>query len=147
MTKIIEGKVAKILDEYSIVINVGRNDGVTEGMVFVVFTQSSDEIKDPDSGETLGTLENVKDYVSAIHIQDKFATCVAKEVKKIPEEGESSGAQTLSGAMMAESMSARPGGSKIRTEKLNVNTSQIAGVPQLDPITLGDKVRSVDIKE
>jgi hypothetical protein len=146
MTKIIEGKVAKILDEYSIVINVGRNDGVTEGMVFVVFTQSSDEIKDPDSGETLGTLENVKDYVSAVHIQDKFATCVAKEVKRIPEEGESSGAQTLSGAMMAESMSARPGG-KIRTEKLNVNTSQIAGVPQLGPITLGDKVRSVDIKE
>ncbi len=146
MTKIIEGKVAKILDEYSIVINVGRNDGVTEGMVFVVFTQSSDEIKDPDSGETLGTLENVKDYVSAVHIQDKFATCVAKEVKRIPEEGESSGAQTLSGAMMAESMSARPGG-KIRTEKLNVNTSQIAGVPQLGPITVGDKVRSVDIKE
>ena len=146
MTKIIEGKVAKILDEYSIVINVGRNDGVTEGMVFVIFTQSSDEIKDPDSGETLGTLENVKDYVSAIHIQDKFATCVAKEVKKIPEEGESSSAQTLSGAMMAESMSARPRG-KIRTEKLNINTSQIAGVPQLDPITLGDKVRSVDIKE
>ncbi len=147
MTKTIEGKVAKILDEYSIVINVGRNDGVTEGMVFVVFTQSSDEIKDPDSGETLGTLENVKDYVSAIHIQDKFTTCVAKEAKKIPEEGEGSGAQTLSGAMMAESMSARPGGSKIRTEKLNVNTSQIAGVPQLDPITLGDKVRFVDIKE
>ncbi len=146
MTKTIEGKVAKILDEYSIVINVGRNDGVTEGMVFVVFTQSSDEIKDPDSGETLGTLENVKDYVSAVHIQDKFATCVAKEVKRIPEEGESSGAQTLSGAMMAESMSARPGG-KIRTEKLNVNTSLIAGVPQSGPITLGDKVRSVDIKE
>ncbi len=146
MTKTIEGKVAKILDEYSIVINVGRNDGVTEGMVFVVFTQSSDEIKDPDSSETLGTLENVKDYVSAAHIQDKFATCVAKEVKRIPEEGESSGAQTLSGAMMAESMSARPGG-KIRTEKLNVNTSQIAGVPQSGPITVGDKVRSVDIKE
>ncbi len=146
MTKTIEGKVAKILDEYSIVINVGRNDGVTEGMVFVIFTQSSDEIKDPDSSETLGTLENVKDYVSAAHIQDKFTTCVAKEVKRIPEEGESSGAQTLSGAMMAESMSARPGG-KIRTEKLNINTSQIAGVPQLDPITLGDKVRSVDIKE
>ncbi len=146
MTKIIEGKVAKILDEYSIVINVGRNDGVTEGMVFVVFTQSSDEIKDPDSGETLGTLENVKDYVSAVHIQDKFATCVAKEVKRIPEEGESSGAQTLSGAMMAESMSASPGG-KIRTERLTVNTSLIAGIPPLGTITLGDNVRSVDIKE
>ncbi len=146
MTKIIEGKVIRILDEYSIVVNVGRIDGVTEGMVFVIFTQSGDEIKDPDSGETLGTLENVKDYVSVAHIQDKFATCVAKEVKKILKEGESHGAQTLSGAMMAESMSARPEGSKIGTEKLNVNTSQIAGVPQLGPISVGDTVRSVDIK-
>ncbi|MEE9260112.1 MAG: hypothetical protein V3U40_03240 [Candidatus Scalindua sediminis] len=146
MTKIIEGKVAKILDEYSMVINVGRNDGVTEGMVFVIFTQSGNEIKDPDTGETLGTLENVKDYVSVAHIQDKFATCVAKEVKKIHKEGEISGAQTLSGAMMAEAMSARPEGSKIGTEKLNVNTSQIAGVPQLGPISVGDRVRSVDIK-
>ncbi len=146
MTKIIEGKVAKILDEYSIVINVGRNDGVTEGMVFVILTQSGNEIKDPDSGETLGTLENVKDYVSVAHIQDKFATCVAKELKKINKEGEISGSQTLRGAMMAESMSARPEGSKISTEKLNVNTSQITGVPQLGPISVGDTVRSVDIK-
>jgi hypothetical protein len=146
MTKIIEGKVANILDEYSIVINVGRNNGVTEGMTFAVFVQSSDEIKDPDSGEILGTLENVKDYVYAAHIQDKFATCVAKEIKKTPEDGEGSGAQTLSGAMMAESMSKRPRGTKIRTERLNVNTSQISGVPQLGPISVGDRVRAVDIK-
>ena len=36
-TEKIEGKVAKILDEYSIVINVGRDNGVVDGMVFVVF--------------------------------------------------------------------------------------------------------------
>jgi len=143
MEKLIEGKVARILDEYSIVINVGRKDGVAKDMVFVVFTQSEDEVKDPDSSEALGKLENVKDYVTAAHVQDKFTICIAQEMGNMYKEGESSGAQTLSGAMMAESMSARPRGSKIRTEKLDVNASQITGVPQLGPISVGDRVRGV----
>ncbi|MFQ5962894.1 MAG: hypothetical protein ACE5KZ_01255 [Candidatus Scalinduaceae bacterium] len=146
MTKMIEGKVVRILDEYSIVINVGRNDVVSEGMVFAVFTQSDDEIKDPDNGEVLGKLENVKDYVTVAHVQEKFSTCVARGQEKITKESQSSGVQTLSGAMMAESMTARPGGYKVGTEKLNVNVSQIMGMPQSGPISVGDRVRSVGIK-
>ena len=143
----IEGKVVKILDEYSIVINVGRDNDVVDGMVFVVFVQSDDEIKDSDSGEVLGKLEHVKDYVVVAHVQDKFSTCVAGE-KDVPcGEHESHSAQTLSGAMMAESMTARPENSKISNEKLNVNTSQITGVPQLGPISVGDMVRAVEVSE
>ena len=62
----IEGKVAKILDEYSIVINVGRNNGVVDGMVFAVFVQSNEDIKDPDSSEVLGKLENIKEHVIGV---------------------------------------------------------------------------------
>ncbi len=143
----IEGKVAKILDEYSIVINVGRNNGAVNGMVFAVFVQSDEEVKDPDSGEVLGKLENIKEHVFVAHLQDKFATCVAGE-KDVPcGEHESHSAQTLSGAMMAESMTARPENSKISNEKLNVNTSQITGVPQLGPISVGDMVRAVEVSE
>ncbi len=143
----IEGKVAKILDEYSIVINVGRDNDVVNGMVFVVFVQSDDEIKDPDSGEVLGKLEHVKEYILVSHVQDKFSTCVAGEKEALSREAESHGAQTLSGAMMAESMTARPGGGRISNEKLNVNTSQVTGVPQLGPISVGDMVRAVEINE
>lgn len=143
----IEGKVAKILDEYSIVINVGRDNGVVDGMVFVVFVQSDDEVKDPDSGEVLGKLEHVKNYIFVSHVQDKFSTCVAGEKEMPCTEYESHGAQTLSGAMMAESMTGRPGGGRIGNEKLNVNTSQITGVPQLSPISVGDKVRAVEVSE
>jgi len=141
----IEGKVAKILDEYSIVINIGRNNGVVNGMVFAVFVQSDEEVKDPDSGEALGKLENIKEHVFVAHVQDKFSTCVAGERDASCEEHESHGAQTLSGAMMAESMTARPGNSKISNEKLNVNTSQISGIPQLGPISVGDMVRAVEV--
>jgi hypothetical protein len=143
----IEGKVAKILDEYSIVINVGRDDDVVNGMVFVVFVQSDDEVKDPDSGEVLGKLEHVKDYIFVSHVQDRFSTCVAGEKEASSREAESHGAQTLSGAMMAESMTARPGGSRLSNEKLNVNISQVTGVPQLGPISVGDMVRAVEINE
>lgn len=143
----IEGKVAKILDEYSIVINVGRDNDVVNGMVFVVFVQSDDEVKDPDSGEALGKLEHVKDYIFVSHVQDKFSTCVAGEKEASAGEHESQGAQTLSGAMMAESMTVRPGGGRISSEKLNINTSQVTGVPQLDPISVGDMVRAVEVSE
>lgn len=141
----IEGKVAKILDEYSIVINIGRNNGVVNGMVFAVFVQSDEEVKDPDSGEALGKLENIKEHVFVAHVQDKFSTCVAGEKEAPCGEHESHGAQTLSGAMMAEAMTARPGSSKLSNEKLNVNTSQITGVPQLGPISVGDMVRAVEV--
>jgi len=143
----IEGKVAKILDEYSIVINVGRDNDVVNGMVFVVFVQSDDEVKDPDSGEVLGKLEHVKDYIIVSHVQDKFSICVAGEKEASSKEHESHGAQTLSGAMMAESMTARPGGGRVSNEKLNVNTSQVTGVPQLGPISVGDMVRAVEVIE
>jgi len=141
----IEGKVAKILDEYSIVINVGRNNGVVNGMVFAVFVQSNEEVKDPDSGEALGKLEIIKEHVFVAHVQDKFSTCVAGEKEAPCGEHESHGAQTLSGAMMAEAMTGRPGKNKLSNEKLNVNTSQITGVPQLGPISVGDMVRAVEV--
>ncbi len=141
----IEGKVARILDEYSIVINVGRNNGVVNGMVFAVFVQSNEEVKDPDSGEVLGKLENIKEHIFVAHVQDKFSTCVAGEKDAPCGEHESHEAQTLSGAMMAESMTARPGNSRISNEKLNVNTSEITGVPQLSPISVGDMVRAVEV--
>jgi len=147
MKKTIEGKVAKILDEYSIVINVGRDNGVVDGMVFVVFVPSDDEVKDPESGEVLGKLEHVKNYIFVSHVQDKFSTCVAGVKGSSSKQGESMGAQTLSGAMMAESMTGRPGSSRISNEKLNVNSSQITGVPQLSPISVGDMVRAVEVSE
>ncbi len=138
--------MARILNEFRIVINVGMSDEVEPGMVFAVVTQSEDEILDPVSNEPLGRLENIKDYVSVVHVQDRVSTCVAREKTRGGRDSDELGAQTLSGAMMAESMTARPGKERYETEKLYVNASQITGTPQLGPISVGDKVRSVGMK-
>lgn len=134
----VEGKIARILDEYTVVINIGRTQGVYEGMPFVIFSVSDDEVKDPDSGESLGRLETVKGYVAATHVQEKISICTVQSLSKPGAEGETK-VQTLSGAMMAESLGYRTG----TEERLNVNPSQISGLARGGPISVGDRVRFI----
>ncbi|HHT9125829.1 MAG TPA: hypothetical protein ACFYD6_08425 [Candidatus Brocadiia bacterium] len=143
MLKPIEGKVIKILDEYSIVINLGWKDGLADGMNVVVFALGSEEVKDPNTGESLGYLELVKAHLKVTHVQERCSICAAELVKKAGEE--EGGVQTLGAAMMAEAMGIKYS-RQYTTEKLNVNTSQISGTPQVGPICIGDKVRCMESK-
>ncbi|MGR3318293.1 MAG: hypothetical protein ACUZ8O_07395 [Candidatus Anammoxibacter sp.] len=141
MTKRIEGKISKILDEYNVVINKGIDDGITEKMPFVIFSiSSSDEIKDPDTQESLGKLELVKGYVTAVHVQERVTICAAEKRNETKDGDTGTGAQTLSGAMIAECMGKK--GERF-TERMNVNTAQISGMPEVGPISVGDCVRSL----
>ena len=134
----IEGKIASILDEYNVVINVGRLHGVTEGMSFVIYSPGEEEVRDPDTGKSLGCMELVKGYVRATHVQENLTRCVAE-----PAEKEEVGMepQTLSGAMIAASM-----GPRGRAEsRLNVNPSQVSGLIRGGAVSIGDRVRSLDL--
>ena len=141
MPQRIEGKISKILDEYNVVINKGINDGVTEKMPFVIYSISpSDEIKDPDTQESLGKLELVKGYVTAVHIQERVTICAAEKRMESKDEYSGTVTQTLSGAMIAACMGQKD---DRFTEKMNVNSAQISGMPQAGPISVGDCVRSL----
>jgi len=69
----VEGKVAKILGNREIVINRGRAAGVRPGMMFEIFTPEGEEVWDPDTGETLGTVEDVKAKAEVIEVKDRLA--------------------------------------------------------------------------
>lgn len=69
----IEGKIAALIDRYTVVINVGSEDGVKTGMDFVIFEKGA-EIQDPETKKVLGNLEIVKGYVTATNVQKKFTT-------------------------------------------------------------------------
>lgn len=144
MAKVIEGKVAKILDDQKLVINVGHAHGVTQGMIFCIFAPV-EEVKDPDSGESLGNWEVVKGYVQATHPQDKLTVCQAF-VPKRPElaNPEDRGTHTLSSELVAVSMLEASARSLVR---LNINAAQASGTPEVGPISVGDGVRSVDEAE
>ena len=81
MTKPIRGKVARVLNAREIAINVGTENGVTVGMYFDVLDPHYEDIKDPDTGEVLGSFERPKVRVKIIHVQEKssLATTYRKE--------------------------------------------------------------------
>jgi hypothetical protein len=72
-----EGKVAKIIDVYTVVINRGSEHGVEEDMRFVIY-EPGDEIKDPDGG-SLGIFEHVKAKVEVTNVSEKFSTAKTYE--------------------------------------------------------------------
>jgi hypothetical protein len=77
----VEGKVAKILNGGEIVVNRGSQNGVRAGMVFEVFAPEGEEVWDPDTGETLGTVEEIKAKAEVTEVKDRFAVARLFEVE------------------------------------------------------------------
>jgi hypothetical protein len=69
----IRGSVAAILNRRELVLNVGSDAGVMTGMKFAVLAPSGLEIKDPETGEPLGSVELPKVLVEATRVDSKLA--------------------------------------------------------------------------
>ncbi len=67
------GQVALIEDDYTLVINRGSQAGVTVGMVFAVQSDSDQVITDPESGRELGRLTREKLRVKVFDVHPLFA--------------------------------------------------------------------------
>ncbi len=73
--KELRGKVAQILSDSDLVINIGSRDGVMEGAKFAVLVPHPLEIHDPDSHEVIGTIVREKVRVEARKIQERLTIC------------------------------------------------------------------------
>ena len=140
MSRLIEGRVAQILSENLLIINVGMAAGVKAGMCFAVLAQG-DEVKDPDTGEALGRWELPKGYVRATHVQERLATCEGYAPHPRAEQEDPS-TNVLSAAMITHSMRPETWRST-SSARLSVNRSQVAGMPAISPISVGDIVREM----
>ncbi len=135
MSAPIEGKIAKIVDDRTVVINRGSKAGVREGMKFAIFA-NGDTVTDPDTGESLGTWEVVKGYVKATHVQKKLSVCNVTGTEQAAEQTQSS--KTLSSAMVDVSFDKGDG------NKLNVRAADMSGRPKVGSVAIGDSVRSIE---
>jgi hypothetical protein len=133
--------VARILDDQTLILNVGRAAGVAQGMIFCVFA-SVEDVTDPDTGESLGSWEAVKGYVQATHPQERLTVCRAYTPRRPGTTDPSErGTHTLSSELVAVSMLS---GGPLAKARLDVDRSQLAGLPEIGPIRVGDPARSVD---
>ena len=79
------GTVLKIFDETSLLIDLGRNDGIERGDRFLV-VEKGGEIADPGSGDSLGELEHVKIELVAVDVQDGMSILMT-EMEESPSGG------------------------------------------------------------
>ena len=83
MTKPIRGKVASVINEREIAINVGTTHGVNVGMYFNVLDIQDEEVKDPDTGEVLGSIERPKVTVRVAHVQERLSVASTYRTQKV----------------------------------------------------------------
>ena len=138
----IEGKIAKIIDERHVVISVGGSDGVKNGMTFLVFALG-DVVADPENGEPLERWELPKGRIVVAHAQEKISICTAEPEEKEEKKAVDPSTQTLSADMIYVSKRKEHRGEGAEA-KLNINKSQMDGMPEIGPISVGDLVRSVE---
>lgn len=79
----IEGRVAQILNERELVLNVGSRDGVKAGMVFAVLGESPLEVRDPISNEVLDEVDREKVRVEVFELRERIALCRTYEVRRV----------------------------------------------------------------
>ena len=86
--ELIRGKVAAILNARELVINRGLGDGVRHGMKFAVLDPKLEDIRDPETGESLGPVYRPKVRVEAISVDQKKT--IARTYERL-RNGDSSG--------------------------------------------------------
>ena len=71
--KPISVKVARILNNTDVAFNKGSEHGVEEGMKFAILTDDGEDIRDPDTGELLDSIQIAKTLVKIIHVSPKLS--------------------------------------------------------------------------
>ena len=84
-TEPIRGKVARIINAREVVLNIGQDQGVRVGMSFDILTPRGLDIRDPDTGENLGSFQRAKNRVRVIQTQDKMSLASTYRIRSVAD--------------------------------------------------------------
>ena len=73
-------KIVKIISEYKVVVNAGSNSFIKEGDILEVY-QPGQEVTDPETGESLGTLDFVKAKLRVVDVFPKMCVCENRDTE------------------------------------------------------------------
>lgn len=91
----ITGAVAKILTARELVINRGSKDGVRAGMRFQVLDPKGEDIRDPETGESLGSIDRPKVSVEVTSVEERLAVAKTFHSKRVNVGGAYGGLTAL----------------------------------------------------
>lgn len=131
------GKIAHIIDETRVILNIGVNQGVKLNQIFLIY-QEGDEVFDPDTKESLGKVEIPKGRVIIEHVQEKMA--IAATEKK---ESEATSRNKILSELMVDASIPK----ELDREKLKVDPYHLNPLHQVTSVKVGDLVRSIESSE
>ncbi len=144
----VEGKVAKILGNREIVINRGRDQGVKQGMLFEIFAPEGEEVWDPDTGETLGTVEDIKARAEVTEVKDRLAVARLQNAQ-MPFEGMNLGEmqenlQRIFGQMFGGDVHVQGFASTGSGDEPDLESMLGGPLEDLSKVQVGDAVREIE---
>jgi hypothetical protein len=71
--KPIQAKVARILNSRELILNRGEDAGVLRGMKFAILDPKAENVKDPESGEVLGSVYRPKVEVQVTVVEERLS--------------------------------------------------------------------------
>ncbi len=130
---VITGRIVRILDDHTVVLNVGSEAGVEGRMRYAIYTPY-DTVTDPETGEDLGSYRRRKGAVVVQEIAPRFCVAAAPAVtEEIVEEV---------GGILGFGPS-RTKRTKVQKRELNIDYDQVKGLPTGDTVRVGDIVEQV----
>lgn len=127
-------KIIKILDRYTVAVNIGQKDAAVDDKLYVIDKEGS-ELKDPDTGEVLGYIDAIKATLRVEEVHEKYSLCVNYR---------SPTGLGLSGALAGLAQSFNHATTNLFRDDvplpLNVEDEDIE-VTSLEPIKIGDEVK------
>ena len=144
----VEGKVAKILGNNEIVINRGSRKGVRQGMLFEVYAPEGEEVWDPDTGETLGTVEDVKAKAEVTEVKERLAVARIQHTQETPfgavDIGEmQENLQRMFGQMFGDDVQVRGFGASQGEDEPDLESMLGGPLQDLSKVQVGDAVREI----
>lgn len=139
---VIEGKVANIQNSRELAINKGQTSGVKKDMIFGVL-EITENIKDPDTGEVIGSVENVKIRVKVVDVQPKLSVCRTYETFQTNIGGSGKSAISALSALSAFFEPPPKWVTRVKTLKSEDASFEDLGVTG-SFVKIGDKVRQLE---
>lgn len=111
--ELVRAKVARVVNSTDLALNRGTEAGVEVGMRFAILSDAGADIKDPETGEILDSVEIAKTVVKVINVTPRVS--IARTFRKMESFG--------IGSILA--------GDRTRSETLNSDESTVQ--QELDP--------------
>lgn len=134
MTKKLEGKIAEVLNPYTVLINRGLYEGVSRGAIFAVLDETPIPVLDPETKEQIGQRHQEKIRVKVTSVDDHF--CTAETYRRV-----TTGGQGFSvGVTLPEALQSR----RIVREAITSDAPGFTKPQKEVTVSVGDAVRLIE---